>query len=433
MRGLKRIAESGRAVCATIHQPSIAIFNDFDSLLLLKRGGEVVFFGELGVDSCNLIQYFERYDSTEKIRPGENPATWMLTTTGAGSSSSGTMKPFDYAGSYADSTLRATALKRIGDFTANPVEEGKVFFVNKFATSKATQRTVVLQRIMKIYWRSPSYNTVRLLVSAIVALLFGSVYASQRIPGNESDMNSRVTSIYITFLFLSVNAFNTVLAIYEVERNMFYRHKAALMYSEQSIILGFTVAECPFILVASLVFCICFYFLVGFSTLAYKFFLYYLFFTLNLGLWTFAGQMMMSLVKDAQTAQGFGGLLVSLTSLFAGLLIRPQSITGFWVFMYWLMPGHYVLEGLLASQFHNDNTTIVATPGSPFYASLGCDLDDFDTKVCKGTSEEWILSSFGGLFTWEHIPYNIVYLVGMLITVRTISYFALVKLNYLAK
>ena len=76
MRGLKRIALTGRAVCATIHQPSIAIFNSFDSLLLLKRGGEVVFFGELGDESANLITYLERYAATSKIQPGENPATW---------------------------------------------------------------------------------------------------------------------------------------------------------------------------------------------------------------------------------------------------------------------------------------------------------------------------------------------------------------------
>jgi len=432
MRGLKRIANSGRAVCATIHQPSIAIFNDFDTLLLLKRGGEVVFFGELGDESCMLIQYFERYERTAQIRPGENPATWMLTTIGAGSSSTSTEKPFDYVGCYAESTLRANCLKKIDEFTANPVDANKVVFLNKFATSFKTQRTVVLKRVVSIYWRSASYNTIRLMVSAIVAFLFGSVYASQRVPENESDMNSRVTSIYVTFVFLAVNAFNTVLAIFETERNMFYRHKAALMYSERSIILSFTLAEIPFILLASMVFCVCFYFLVGFSPLAYKFFLYYLFFTLNLGLFTFLGQMMMSLVRDSQTAQGFGGLLIALTSMFAGVLIRPQNISGFWVFMYWLMPGHYVLEGLIASQFHEDGTSIVATTGSSFYYYLGCNSNTPSEK-CEGTAEDWIFVSFGGKFSWDNIPYCVLYLVLLIIAARTINYFALQKLNYLAK
>ena len=44
---------------ATIHQPSVAIFNDFDNLLLLKAGGETVFFGGLGDESTNLIDYLE--------------------------------------------------------------------------------------------------------------------------------------------------------------------------------------------------------------------------------------------------------------------------------------------------------------------------------------------------------------------------------------
>ena len=56
MKGMRRIADSGRAVVATIHQPSVAIFNDFDSLLLLKKGGFTTFFGELGEESCKLIE-----------------------------------------------------------------------------------------------------------------------------------------------------------------------------------------------------------------------------------------------------------------------------------------------------------------------------------------------------------------------------------------
>jgi ABC-type multidrug transport system ATPase subunit len=76
IRALKRLADSGRAICATIHQPSVALFNFFDNLLLLKRGGETVYFGDLGFESSKLIEYFEGVGTTPKIRSNENPATW---------------------------------------------------------------------------------------------------------------------------------------------------------------------------------------------------------------------------------------------------------------------------------------------------------------------------------------------------------------------
>jgi len=48
MRVIRRIANAGRTVICTIHQPSAELFFMFDRLLLLKAGGECVFFGPLG-------------------------------------------------------------------------------------------------------------------------------------------------------------------------------------------------------------------------------------------------------------------------------------------------------------------------------------------------------------------------------------------------
>lgn len=171
------------------------------------------------------------------------------------------------------------------------------------------------------------------------------------------------------------------------------------MYNSRPLITAFTLSEYPFLALGAMIFVIPFYFLVGFALNAGKFFFYYLFIFLDMGLFTFLGQvccdstrsveenidctrlsnvalvslinqMMMSVFRDSVTAQGFGGLTISLTAMFSGVLIRPQNIPPFWIWAYWFLPGHYILEGLLTTQFNNDNTPIEATTGSPFWQYL---------------------------------------------------------------
>ena len=59
MRCVKSIVQTGRTIVSTIHQPSIDIFEQFDELVLLKRGGETIYCGPLGLHSKELIAYFQ--------------------------------------------------------------------------------------------------------------------------------------------------------------------------------------------------------------------------------------------------------------------------------------------------------------------------------------------------------------------------------------
>ncbi|EPS70689.1 hypothetical protein M569_04071, partial [Genlisea aurea] len=59
MRTVRNTVNTGRTVVCTIHQPSIDIFESFDELLLMKRGGQVIYAGPLGHHSQKIIEYFE--------------------------------------------------------------------------------------------------------------------------------------------------------------------------------------------------------------------------------------------------------------------------------------------------------------------------------------------------------------------------------------
>ncbi|KAJ1253981.1 hypothetical protein BS78_K142100 [Paspalum vaginatum] len=71
MRTVRKTVDTGRTVVCTIHQPSIEIFESFDELLLMKRGGQLIYSGSLGPLSSNMIKYFEAIPGVPKINEGQ--------------------------------------------------------------------------------------------------------------------------------------------------------------------------------------------------------------------------------------------------------------------------------------------------------------------------------------------------------------------------
>uniref|UniRef100_M1DL27 ABC transporter family, pleiotropic drug resistance protein n=1 Tax=Solanum tuberosum TaxID=4113 RepID=M1DL27_SOLTU len=78
VRTVRNTVDTGRTVVCTIHQPSIDIFEEFDELLLMKKGGQLIYAGPLGRHSQKIIEYFEAIPAVPKIKEKCNPATWML-------------------------------------------------------------------------------------------------------------------------------------------------------------------------------------------------------------------------------------------------------------------------------------------------------------------------------------------------------------------
>jgi len=80
---LRKLADAGQAILCTIHQPSAVLFEQFDRLLLLQKGGKTVYFGETGGGSKTLIDYFQR-NGGASCPPDANPAEYILEQIGAG-------------------------------------------------------------------------------------------------------------------------------------------------------------------------------------------------------------------------------------------------------------------------------------------------------------------------------------------------------------
>lgn len=56
---MRKLADHGQVILATIHQPSAVLFEQFDRLLFLAKGGKTLYFGDIGHRARTLLNYLE--------------------------------------------------------------------------------------------------------------------------------------------------------------------------------------------------------------------------------------------------------------------------------------------------------------------------------------------------------------------------------------
>ncbi|XP_034682534.1 pleiotropic drug resistance protein 1-like isoform X2 [Vitis riparia] len=173
MRTVRNTVDTGRTVVCTIHQPSIDIFDAFDELLLLKRGGEEIYTGPIGHHSSHLIKYFEGINGISKIKDGYNPSTWMLELTSAAQEAA---LGVNFTEEYKNSELYRRNKALIKELSSPPPGSKDLYFSTQYSQSFFTQCLACLWKQHWSYWRNPAYTAVRLFFTTFIALMFGTIF-----------------------------------------------------------------------------------------------------------------------------------------------------------------------------------------------------------------------------------------------------------------
>ncbi|CAH8353869.1 unnamed protein product [Eruca vesicaria subsp. sativa] len=362
MRAVRNTVDTGRTVVCTIHQPSIDIFEAFDELLLMKRGGQVIYSGPLGKDSHKIVEYFEAIPGVPKIPEKYNPATWMLEA----SSLAAEMKlGVDFAELYKSSSLCERNKQLVQELSVPPQGASDLYFATQFSQNTWGQYKSCLWKQWWTYWRSPDYNVVRFIFTLATALMIGSVF--WQIGGKRSnvqDLTMVLGAIYSAVIFVGVNNCSTVQPMVAVERTVFYREKAAGMYSAIPYAISQVTCELPYVFIQTTYYSLIVYAMVGFEWKASKF-LWFLFINYTSFLyWTYYGMMTVSLTPNQQVASIFASAFYGIFNLFSGFFIPRPKIPKWWIWYYWICPVAWTIYGLITSQY-GDVETLIAMPGGP--------------------------------------------------------------------
>jgi ABC-type multidrug transport system permease subunit len=373
MRAVRNTVNTGRTVVCTIHQPSIDIFESFDELLLLKRGGQIIYAGDLGRKSHKLVEYFEAIPGVEKITEGYNPATWMLEIS---SPLAEARLGVNFAEIYANSSLYRENQEIIKELSVPVPGYEDLSFPTKYSQNFYNQCVANLWKQYKSYWKNPPHNALRYFMTLLNGLVFGTVFWQKGTKlGSSQDFFNLLGATYAAVFFLGAANCVTVQPVVAVERTVFYREKAAGMYSPLAYALAQSSVEIMYNIVQGCLYTLIIYSMIGYDWKADKFF-YFLFFIIqSFNYFTFFGMMLVALTPSALLANILISFAMPLWNLFAGFLVFRPLIPIWWRWYYWLNPVSWTIYGVVASQF-GDNTSPISVLGAAEPVTVKKFLDD---------------------------------------------------------
>lgn len=250
VRLLQLLASSGTTIVATIHQPSQGMFSEFDSLVLLARGGYVVYDGP----AKKVKEYTSSigYECPESA----NEADFLLDLVSMqlGESREQATQRKDYLiEKWTKSAPRFEDVDLCADnVSLKDLERASVPWWNAFRTVCSRQYIVSIRSVDVFISR-----VVMLIVLAIIfALFFAPLKNSQEGISNRLGLTQSVLNLYFCGLINN-------LALYPSQRDLFHQEYLDRAYGVLIFSSAYLLVELPFEILSSVVFAAIVVFAIG--------------------------------------------------------------------------------------------------------------------------------------------------------------------------
>lgn len=387
---LDKLKKNGQAILCTIHQPSAMLFQRFDRLLFLKAGGRTVYYGDVGENSKILVDYFVR-NGAHPCPPDANPAEWMLQVIGA---APGSHTDIDWFKTWRNSPEYQAVQDHLADLKHERSQQNRLertvsaqkrddkASYREFAAPFGQQLYQVTLRVFQQYWRTPSYIYAKTALCVLSGLFVGfSLYHS---PNSQQGLQNQMFSIFMLLTIFGqlvqqiMPHFVTQRALYEV------RERPSKSYSWKAFMIANIFVELPWNTLMSVLIFLCWYYPIGLYRNAeptdsvtlrgaqmWLFLWCFLLFTSTFTHMVIAG------VETAEAGGNIANLAFSLCLVFCGVLVSPDVMPGFWIFMYRLSPFTYMVSGMLSVGIANTEVVCSATEYLRFNPTNGSTCEEY--------------------------------------------------------
>lgn len=383
---MRELAKAGQSILCTIHQPSATLFEQFDRLLLLKKGGRTVYFGDIGENSSILTSYFER-NGSHKCQKSENPAEYILDCIGAGATAAVNK---DWGDIWNNSPECAAVSQEIDELNerlrSRPESNKNEHLTRKYAIPIHKQFYYVYKRTSLQFWRSPQYVMAKFVLMVVAGLFIGFTFWN--VDYSVAGMQNAMFGIFLTQVVSSALS-NQIEGFAEQSRDLYeVRESKSNTFHWGCLLVSQWLSEIPYHIVFSTLLFIGFYFPVGYprdaATAGYFYLVYCIFFQLY---YTSFALVVMYFSPDSGSASIITSLFFSLMISFCGVLQPKSQMPGFWTFMWKVSPYTYFIQSYMLIVFHKRPVIC-----SPFEFSI---LDPLEGQTCAEYLGPFLENAFG--------------------------------------
>ena len=478
LKTLRRLAERGRTVICTIHQPRSSIYELFDQLMVLSLGRTVYFgpaaqvtpyFDHLGYhcpqysnpadflidtvvrnekatfalqkaprlveqdDNTNI--YFPPQVSTapylvDQDDDDDDDANSLLKHTEASlhltpQSPLPSTPPLVLADQFASSPIAASLMQEISEANSHAAL-GAFPPRSRFPTSWFHQLGWLIWRTVLNYYRNPMVTYIQLFQTIFFSLLIGLIYL--QMSDTLTSLQDRLGAIFFMMTNQCFGNFGALASFFD-ERSIYQREQQAGVYYTSAYFLAKTVIEGPTVLLFPVVFGSISYWMIGLTPTADAFLIFLAALMTFSAVATSLFLLLGAISPNQVVAQILAPLFIVLMLLFGGFYVNNDNVPvyfewlKYWSFFYW---GYGIL---VWNELHDFNN------GKGFLGFCNCTLSQScpccnDITVPTNTStcdyyvsgkEELRLLGLQNTEIWQ----NFAILLGMIVGYRILCYFAL--------